>query len=66
MFECAVGHIKLLQGSTQDILQAYEEVTQVKDIVIDIRQIADAKYSEIYETTAEMVSIAGTVTAISI
>ena len=65
MFEYTVGLSKLLPGSTQDVLRAYEEVTQAKEIVIDIRQIADAEYSEIYKTTAEIVNIAGTVTVIS-
>ena len=52
---------KLLQGSTQDVLQAYEEVTLVNVIFIDIRQNADAEYSEIYKMTEEMASLAGTV-----
>ena len=47
MFEYTVSLSKLLQGSTQDVLWVYEEATLVQDIVIDIRQIADADYSEI-------------------
>ncbi|KAI0239768.1 hypothetical protein LSAT2_009490 [Lamellibrachia satsuma] len=54
MFEYAVCLLKLPQGSTQDVLWAYEEVALVKDIVIDIRQIADAEYSDIYKMTADM------------
>ena len=38
MFEYTVGLRKLLQGSTHDIRQAYEEVTLVKDIFIEISQ----------------------------
>ena len=34
MFEYAVCLLKLPQGSTQDVLWAYEEVALVKDIVI--------------------------------
>ena len=54
------------QTSWSMVLRAYEEVTLVKDIVIDIRQIADMEHSEIYKTTADTVNTAGTVTAISI
>ena len=43
MFEYTVGLSKLLQGSTQDVLWAYEEITLVKDSFIDIRQNADAE-----------------------
>ena len=66
MFEYTAGLSKLLQGSTQDVLRANEEDTLVKDIVIDIRHIADAEYSVIYKTTAEMVNIARILTESSI
>ena len=49
MFQYTVGLSKLPQGSTQDVLRAYEEVTLVKDIATGIRQIADAEYSDIYK-----------------
>ena len=55
--EYAVGLSKLLQGSTQDVLRVYEQVTLLKDIVIDTRQIADAGY--IYKTTVVMVNMVG-------
>ena len=64
MFE--YGLSKLPQGSMQDVLWAYEEVILVKDIIIDIRQIADAEFSGIYKMTVEMENTAQTVTAISI
>ena len=48
------------------LLSDNEEFILVKDIFIDIRQIADAEYREIYKTTAERVNIARTVTAMLI
>ena len=63
-FEYTVGLSKLLQGSTQEVLLAYNEVTLVKEIFIDIRKNADAEYSEIYKMTEEMANIAGTVISI--
>ena len=51
MFEYTIDLSKLFQGSTQDVFRAHEEVTLVKDIFIDVKQHADAEYSEIYKMT---------------
>ena len=45
-FEYTTGLSKLLHGYTQDVLRAYEEVNMIKGIFIDIRQNADAEYSD--------------------
>ena len=54
MVEYTIGLSKLPQGSTQDVLQ---EVRSHSGIFIDIRQNAEAEYSEIYKMTEHMVSI---------
>ena len=61
MFEYTAGPSKLLQGSTQDVLWAYEEVTLGKDIFVGIRQNADAEYSENYKMTESVISTPGAV-----
>ena len=59
-------HSRIQGGACAFTLITNKEVILVTDIVIDIRQIVDAEYSDIYKMTADMVNIAGTVTAISI
>ncbi|XP_035989381.1 zinc finger MYM-type protein 1-like isoform X2 [Fundulus heteroclitus] len=49
----------LLQGSSRDILTAYEEVKLVKDTLRDIRCEAEAEFKEVYESMLEMGKLAG-------
>uniref|UniRef100_A0A3Q2QG90 TTF-type domain-containing protein n=1 Tax=Fundulus heteroclitus TaxID=8078 RepID=A0A3Q2QG90_FUNHE len=49
----------LLQGSSQDVLTAYEEVKLVKDTLRDIRCEAEAEFKEVYESMVEMGKLAG-------
>ena len=44
----------LLQGSTQDILTAYEEVKLVKDVITGIRGKAEAEFKELYSNAQTM------------
>ena len=54
----------MLQGSIQDVLRAYEEVTLLMGIFSDHRRDADADDSEIYKMTEEMANTTGKVISV--
>ena len=60
VFAYTKGLSQLLQGSSEDVVRAYEEVKTVKDALSGLRREAEPQYNRIFKTSNNMAEVAGT------
>ena len=60
VFAYTKGLSQLLQGSSEDVVRAYEEVKTVKDALSGLRREAEPQYNRIFKTSNNMAEVAET------
>ena len=59
MFGYTKGLSSLLQGSTMDVLMAYNEIHLVKKIFVSMRKDAEKEFKPIFDSMLAMAEVAG-------